>query len=266
MYRNHFLVAFSFLLVTMVIAEPNYIGYSGAPGALGTCAGTCHGNTGGTIIVEGFPTTYFPGQSYEVKVKHSAGSRIANFNASVRIGTGSSTAGTITAGLNTAIYNIGQEPNGVHFSTSQRDSGIFTWTAPTPGVGDVRLYLAGMQGSSMSGQNTIIAIVAGQGTGLSESGSINLPQVSLEIKPNIIDRLLQMNLSIPKKSAARLQIIEQTGRVIKNFRISGSDNRTQTIIWEPINDDGKRLPAGIYFASLESNKERIIRKFTIKGR
>ena len=260
------LITFLLLTSTIALGGPSYTGYSGAPGTAGTCAGLCHGTSGGTIVVDGFPTTYIPGQAYIVKVKHDGGSRISNFNASVRIGSGTGRAGTITAGLNTATYNTGQEQNGIHFSTANRDSGIFTWTAPNPGVGEVRLYLAGMQSTSVNGPNTVITLIAIEGSGLSEINSPILPRLSLVIKPNVVDKLLQMNLSTPNNLDAQLRIIEQTGRIIKNFKISDSDSRTQTIVWEPINDKGKRLSTGIYFASLESNKERIIRKFTIKSR
>jgi hypothetical protein len=256
-----------FLFVAkLALALPNYTGYSGAPGTDGTCAGYCHGSSGGTIVVEGFPTTYLPGQSYVVKVKHSGGSRISNFNASVRVGTGTATAGTITAGLNTATYNTGQEPNGVHFSSSNRDSGNFTWTAPDPGVGEVRLYLAGMQSSSSSGPNTVITLSASHGTGLNEADTKILSKLSLEIKPNIIDKLLRLKINISNKSQAQLQILEQTGRIVANIKIPDANETTQTINWKPFDKEGKRLSAGVYFASLECKQERLIRKFTIKSR
>lgn len=247
-------------------ALPSYTGYSGAPGTDGTCAGYCHGSSGGTTIVEGFPTTYIPGQSYEIKVKHDGGSIISNFNASVRIGTGTLTAGTITAGLNTATYNIAQEPNGVHFSSSSRDSGTFTWTAPDSGAGEVSLYLAGMQGTSSGGPNTVITLTAVEGIGLNESNLMILSNLSLAIKPTVVREFLQIQFNVPNKSNSRLRIMEQTGRIIKSLKISDSNDRTQTIIWEPVNDKGKPLPAGIYFVSLECNQERLIRKFTIKTR
>jgi hypothetical protein len=247
-------------------ALPSYIGYSGAPGTVGTCAGYCHGSSSGTIIVEGFPTNYIPGQSYEIKVKHDGGSIISNFNASIRVGTGTATAGIITAGLNTAVYNIGQEPNGVHFATSNRDSGTFTWTAPDSGIGEVRLYLAGMQGISYNGPNTVITLTAIEGSGLSESNLPILSNLFLAIKPTVVKEFLQIQFNVPNKLNCQLRIIEQTGRVIKSLKISDSNALTQTIIWEPINDKGKPLPAGIYFVSLESNQERLIRKFTIKTR
>jgi hypothetical protein len=264
-----FTVIISLLIIFFLAysqALPSYTGYSGAPGTDGTCAGYCHGSSGGTIIVEGFPNTYIPGQSYVVKVNHSGGSLISNFNASVRGGTGTVTAGIITAGLNTAVYNIGQEPNGVHFASSNLDSGNFTWTAPDSGVGEVRLYLAGMQGSSYYGPNTVITLTAIEGSGLSESNLSILSNLSFTIKPTVVREFLQIQINVPNKSNSRLRIIEQTGRIIKSLKISISNARTQTVIWEPKNDKGKPIPAGIYFVSLESNQERLIRKFTIKTR
>jgi len=264
-----FTVIISLLIIfflTYSQALPSYTGYSGAPGIDGTCAGYCHGSSGGTILVEGFPTTYIPGQYYEVKVNHSGGSIISNFNASVRVGTGTVTAGIITAGLNTATYNIAQEPNGVHFSSSSRDSGTFTWTAPDSGAGEVSLYLAGMQGSSYYGPNSVITLTAIEGSGLSESNLPILSNLSLAIKLTVVREFLQIQINVPNKSNARLRIMEQTGRIIRSLKISDSNDRTKTIIWEPMNDKGKSLPAGIYFVSLECNQERLIRKFTIKTR
>src|SRR5512139_3091218 len=125
------------LLIAVAMAEVTFTGYSGAPGSGGTCAGECHGGSGGTIQAVGFPTAYTPGQSYVVSVVHRGGSSIANFNASVRIGSGSQTAGTITAGYLTATYSTGNEANGVHLSGRDQDSCTFNWQAPSPGVGDV---------------------------------------------------------------------------------------------------------------------------------
>lgn len=133
-------------------------GYSGAPGSSGTCASSCHGSSGGTITVAGLPSYYSPRQTYTVTIRHSSGASISNFNCSVRIGTGSSNAGTITAGLNTETYNVSGETNGVHFSARDRDSGNFTWTAPDTGTGTCRLYFGGLQGSS-DGQNSTIVQV-----------------------------------------------------------------------------------------------------------
>ena len=136
------------------------IGYSGAPDSHGTCASSCHGTTGGTIQISGFPSEYVPGQTYTVTISHFSGSSIRQFNGSCRVGTGSTNAGTIVEGANTATYNIAVETNGIHLSAAGHNSGDFEWTAPALGTGTVRLYIAGMQGTTSSGQNTALVLVA----------------------------------------------------------------------------------------------------------
>ncbi len=160
-YQFLMLVASITALSGTALGFPIVTGYSGAPGSSGTCAISCHGSSGGTIAVTGFPTYYSPGQDYTVTIRHSSGVSIANFNCSIRIGTGSTNAGTITAGLNTSTYNVTGETNGVHFSARDRDSGNFTWTAPDTGTGTCRLYLGGLQGSS-NGQNSTIVQVTNE--------------------------------------------------------------------------------------------------------
>jgi len=157
------------LLVLMAIiagaslgyGHANYVGYSGAPGSNGTCASSCHGTTGGTIQITDFPADYTPGQTYSVTISHSSGSAIRQFNGSCRVGTGSTNAGVIAAGTNTATYNTGGETNGFHLSSIDQQSGTFQWTAPAQGTGVVRLYIAGHQGG-YSGQNTDLVLVANE--------------------------------------------------------------------------------------------------------
>jgi hypothetical protein len=154
------------LVMTMILAftslvfgHATYTGYSGAPGSHGTCASSCHGTTGGTIQISGFPSEYVPGQAYTITISHFSGTSIRQFNGSCRVGTGSTNAGTIVEGTNTATYNIAVETNGIHLSAAGHNSGDFEWTAPTQGTGTVRLYIAGLQGTSSSGPNTTLVLV-----------------------------------------------------------------------------------------------------------
>jgi hypothetical protein len=149
------------LLASIAFGHPTYIGYSGAPGSSGTCASSCHGSSGGTIQIEGFPAEYVPGQSYTITISHNGGNEIRQFNGSCRIGTGSSNAGAISAGTNTITYNTSGETNGIHLSSISLDSGSFQWAAPAQGTGDVRLYVAGHQGN-YSGANTNIIQVSSE--------------------------------------------------------------------------------------------------------
>jgi hypothetical protein len=148
------------VFASLAFGHATYTGYSGAPGTSGTCASSCHGTTGGTIQISGFPSEYVPGQTYTVTISHFSGSSIRQFNGSCRVGTGSTNAGTIVGGTNTATYNTSGETNGIHLAAAGHNSGDWEWTAPAQGTGTVRLYIAGMQGSTSSGLNTTLVLVS----------------------------------------------------------------------------------------------------------
>jgi len=244
------------------LARPNYVGYSGAPGTPGRCAGSCHGSTGGTVVVAGFPSVYEPGQSYEVKLTRTSGSSINNFNASVRIGTGSHTAGTITAGLNTSTYNTSQEPNGVHLSASNRDSCTFFWTAPDTGVGEVRLYLAAHQGTSAGGPNTELVLVATPATGAAEPGRTGRPRLSLKVIPTVSAGRTAFRVTTPSTPTV-LRIISRSGRVLARFVLP---DETTAVVWTPAEPNGKTLAPGVYFAVASTGPAFRVEKFTLLAR
>lgn len=151
-----------FLFTLNAFANPNNRGYSGAPGSLGRCSSSCHGVNQGTVQISGFPTEYVPDSTYLLTIEAISGLPIKNFNGSVRLGTGSVTAGVITAGFNTATYTVAQENNGVRLSILDRQSANFSWTAPAEGTGTVRLYVAAHQGARDTGPNTNITLVSNE--------------------------------------------------------------------------------------------------------
>jgi hypothetical protein len=248
------------LLAAVAIAEPSYTGYSGAPGSSGSCASTCHGSSGGTIEVVGFPAAYELSQTYVISVVHSGGSSINNFNASVRTAGGSHTTGTITAGYRTATYSTGGEPNGVHLSSNDRDSCTFNWQAPDTAVGDVKLYLAGHQSSNKSGPNTEIVLTSSPMTGVSE-GPPRALDLALALKPTVATSRIEVRLSAPAGSHPSLRVVDQGGRLVARISVPESG---QSIVWRPLDRDGRRLAAGTYFAVLQADGERLVRKLVLK--
>jgi len=181
---------------TISFAHNSYTGgYSGAPGR-STCASSCHGGTGGTLVVTGFPSTYQPLQVYTITVRHNGGSRIVNFNATTRIGSTTTVAGTFTAGLNSILYTGAD--GGVYASPHSIDSAIFQWTAPAAGAGTVNFYAAAFQGttSSANGQSSRVT--------LSASESItSVPDLPVHVSPSNASVGNLTSLQIVWRSAAR---------------------------------------------------------------
>ena len=247
------------LLAAVAAAEVAYTGYSGAPATSGTCAGTCHGGSGGTVAVVGFPTAYEAGHSYVVSIVHRGGSAIANFNASVRVGSGTPTAGTITAGYLTATYSTGNEPNGVHLSSRDQDSCTFTWHAPSPGVGDVKLYVAGHQGA-YGGANTVTTLTATQMSGVSEETRRPLG-LALAVEPTVATGDVRIRLSAREGSHPSLRVLDRSGRLVARIAVPES---AQPIAWRPVDREGRRLAAGTYLVVLRDRGERLVRKLILK--
>ena len=247
------------LVAAAALALPGYTGYSGAPGPDGTCAGSCHGSGTGTIEVVGFPVAYEQGQTYVISVFKQSGSSISNFNASVRVGTGTQTAGTITAGYRTATYSTGSEPNGVHLSSNDQDSCTFSWQAPDPAVGDVKLYVTGHQGNK-SGPNTEVVLTSSQMTGVSEGARRPL-DLTFELKPTVAAGPVGIRLSAPSGSHPSLRVVDRGGRLVARIGVPESG---QPIVWRPLDREGRRLAAGTYLVVLQGNGERLVRKLVLK--
>jgi hypothetical protein len=158
--RHSVLIVLMFCIAAAASAHNSYTGgYSGAPGTR-TCASACHGGAAGTLAVTGFPATYQPGQTYRIVVKHNAGSPIVNFNATTRIGSTSSIAGTFTPTTNCTLY-AGTD-GGVYANPHSIDSAVFQWTAPARGTGTISFYAAAFQGttSSSRGQSGSIVVTS----------------------------------------------------------------------------------------------------------
>ncbi len=255
-----------FAICVSLYAGADMTGYSGAPGTQGTCAGKCHGASNGTIIVNGFPKIYVPGQTYVITVIHTGGKKISNFNGSVRIGTTKKYAGTISADYQTSIYNIAAESNGVHLTSPNKDTGIFYWTAPQLGVGEVKLYLAGMQGTTAGGLNTKIILSSNQAKTFSEDDTNLVSYLSIQLDSEVVKDSIIINISLPQMKDGQIKLLNNNRLIMDLIKIPKSENPTQTIICKAFDKDSNKLPDGSYIASLTCESEQVIKKFEINNK
>lgn len=228
-----------------LLARTSYVGYSGAPGSRGTCSISCHNMSdfAPTMAVNGFPEYYTPGQQYTITVERTSGSSIAQFNASVRIGSGSVNAGVISAGTGTAVYNHANETNGVHWSSAYRTSGNFIWTAPPAGTGEVRLYFAGLQGNLTSGADTAIVLVSNEtATGIEETQFKPTQPALIGNYPNPFNSRTNIEITLEKSDDISLEIYDIAGRMVATLYNGTAGPGKHYFIW-----DAADMPTGIYF-------------------
>lgn len=245
-------ILFLSILAPCASAHPYFVGYSGAPGSNGTCSGSCHGTSGGTIQVNGFPSEYVPGQTYDIMISHSGGISIKQFNGSCRIGNGSQNAGVISSGSSTETYNTSGETNGIHMSTTDMNSCMFHWTAPQSGTGEVRLYLAGHQGSR-SGQNTVIQLVSvEQATGIDEDNPAGPPNafVLKGCYPNPFNAATVIKYTLTAPADIRIVVYNVLGRKVAILADCSQQAGEHSLVW-----NASDQPSGVYFARLETKAQ-----------
>lgn len=241
------------LFATSGYPHTTYTGYSGAPGSKGRCAASCHGSSGGTIEVSGFPAEYTPGQTYAIAITHNGGSAIKQFNGSCRVGSGSVNAGVIASGTNTATYNTSGETNGIRLSSSDLNSGSFDWTAPAGSTGDVTLYIAGHQGNA-SGPNTELTLVSSElATDVREDGSSEVPShYNLSNNyPNPFNPTTSIEFDLPRRSHVTIEIFNLLGQKVATLIDEEYPAGSHSVTWNG-RSSGSPVSTGIYLYRLKA--------------
>jgi len=245
-------------------ALPEYIGFSGAPGTHGSCAVHCHGTSGGSILVTGFPAQWIPSDTYLVRIGHHSGNAISNFNASVRKANDTPCVGTFVPGPNLELYTSGTDSNALHFTVADQDTGSFLWIAPLSGPDSVELYLSGLQGTDPAGPSTLIRLIAVQAPSGIEA---ERPPVGRSLQFAVLNRIVTDQLILRWRTGrpmpVRVDVLDLPGRRIATVSDDFSPDCEQYRFWQPTDRHGSPLTPGSYFAVLTAGASRLIRKFTV---
>ncbi|MCP4582667.1 MAG: T9SS type A sorting domain-containing protein [candidate division Zixibacteria bacterium] len=254
------------LSVNILLSDPAYVGFSGAPTANGTCSNSCHAQDAFTPSCEiiGFPAIYVHGEQYTITVRKDGFQAIKQFNCSVRKDSDSTNAGLLEAGFATEAYSTTNETNGIHWVSADTDSGNFIWTAPEISTGHVTLYWACLQGKRAFGANQEFAIKA-----FEEGNSIDfisdLPRAFKldQNYPNPFNSATTISLQISQPGDVILDITNILGQLIQTVSIPRAQPGQYSILWSGFDKDGRDLPSGLYFYQLKTPEGELTRKMTI---
>jgi hypothetical protein len=135
-------------------------GRTGAPGE-STCT-SCHAQNAGSgtfnIIA---PTSYTPGQTYQIQVQNSTtnmtrrvwGFQLTSLASGVMAGTLANTTSTTRTRTGNGKTYIEQNSAGAFPNQTGGSTWTFDWTAPATNVGNVTFYAAGLQGDNDSSED-----------------------------------------------------------------------------------------------------------------
>lgn len=212
------------------------------------------------MTVTGFPTTYQPGQTYRIVVKHNAGSPIVNFNATTRIGSTSSIAGTFTPTTNCTLY-AGTD-GGIYANPHSIDSAVFQWTAPARGTGTISFYAAAFQGttSSSSGQSGSIVVTSTEIVTVVQDQFSTPADFQLEQNfPNPFNPTTRIQFSLPKATIVKLVVFDVLGRAVTTLV---QEYKQAGLYSVPF--DGSRLASGVYLYRLTTPEQSVTRIMTLE--
>jgi hypothetical protein len=149
------------------------------------------------------------------------------------------------------------------------------WTATEPGSYLVRSWIEAKPGVDIITENSTwekryyvmntVAKVANKSNQSAQGNSSNLPTTFklMANNPNPFSNMTKILWQIPVESKVTISIYDATGRNIKTLI---NDNRTPgyySIIWNRIDDNNKKVSAGIYFYEMRTDKYTARRKMVI---
>jgi hypothetical protein len=245
-------------------------GYTGAEGQ--TCI-NCHaGNTlnaaGGGVTIEGLPTTYTPGSTYNfsVKINHGASNRTRwGFAVKAVTTTDPTVVGTFAENNPNARISAGeighQNAPSSNPSTNTYTFNNLSWTAPsnpTSNPSSVTFYVVGnaANGTGLGGAYYIYTstqTITLNTTSISES--VLLPE---NVKIATAGKSILVDLNLSKASTIQPAIYSLGGQKILNLEQKKYNSGSHQI-----RIDGTHLSSGSYILVIQNDGKLVSRKFSL---
>lgn len=154
---------------------------------------------------------------------------------------------------NAAPLLIGRHRDGVNNFIGSLDEMIFTTGVLSPGEVQ-EVYQDGMTGRRCE------IVVVGMD---SPDDSIQLTAEGLPPAPNPFESGTTINFAIAGTEVVRLEILDLTGRVVRTLVRWPLDAGRHESFWDATDDEGRRVPAGIYFYRLSAGSSRTTQKMIL---
>jgi hypothetical protein len=196
--------------------------YSGSPGDNNATCTACHSagaNHGGSVSLNGVPSTYVDGTAYPLTLSIN-GSSVSKFGFNITAeDQNGNKVGTWATGSGSQFRNGGSSVGLTH-SNANTNSWSFSWTAPAD-VGPISFHYSTIQANGAGGNSGDQTLSGSTGQILTTRDAV---QTTLfDIYPTIVNQELQIELG--NASQAIAGIYNLSGQLVKNITIEGTQER-----------------------------------------
>ncbi|MDP5101956.1 MAG: T9SS type A sorting domain-containing protein [Nonlabens sp.] len=191
--------------------------FSGSPGDGNSTCTSCHapGSTyGGVPTLTGVPSSYVPGQSYNLSLAINGSSR-SKFGFNITAESGSNAkVGTWTAGAGTQLRS---DAAGLTHTNAGNTSSTwnFTWVAPATNQGNVTFYFATIQANNAGGNSGDQTVA---GSVRSTLGIDTAALAAFSMFPTQVDN--DLNITLKNADAGQVRIYNLTGALVQEQAIA----------------------------------------------
>ena len=91
-------------------------------------------------------------------------------------------------------------------------------------------------------------------------GALQITSSDLALYPSIFTDAVNIRLQVLKGKHAALRVYDAAGRIVKHFDVSCHVSNHQILVWNGSDDQGRNVPAGVYFISFETDDYRKVVK------
>lgn len=247
-------------------------GKTGAPGE-GTCtdchSGSVQSGTGFNNLMlfdsdNVLVTEYTPGSTYTVVVSMNSTAAKKGFEATARISSDNTTAGTMASVSGSTQIKTGSASKKyathINTSTTSLSGWTFTWTAPSTDVGNVIFYLATNETNNNDGSSGDIirtsqhAYLAVDNAGIKEK-AVKAP---FSAAFNAIKQSIMLDLVAKQGSVYSLNVVDLTGKSVFYKRLGSMEDQVKEEIFLP-----ESIRGGLYVLHLFEDNTSFTQKIYI---
>jgi len=102
-------------------------------------------------------------------------------------------------------------------------------------------------------------------TGIDELTKLDARALTMQVAPNPFSNLIKISFSIGHSAESiELKIYDATGRLIKSLDpVPSTENHASSVFWNGTDGRGRRLPAGVYFVTLNTETQSETQKIIL---